>query len=151
MPQLLKTRWLLPTGAVLFGSLTVQEASAQPTGDVADQVEAVVSAYVTGADDRDGDRVAGALHDDVFHATVLPTGELSVVDKETYVGAIAGGHIGGIARTLTVGSVTMVANGLATVQAIAESEVLRFDYAFTLVREGSQWSILSTVSTATRR
>lgn len=151
MPQLLKTRWLLPTGAVLFGSLTVQEAAAQTANDIADQVEAVVSAYVAGADDQDGDRVAGALHDNVFHATVLPTGELSVVDKDTYVGAVAGGHIGGITRELTVGSVAMVAQDLATVQAVAESEVLRFDYAFTLVREDAGWSILSTVSTATRR
>lgn len=108
-------------------------------------VTAAIHDFSGGADERDTERVARALHQEATQFVVLPQG-MQTIDTATYLAAIKAGRIGGQPRQVVVDAIAL--NGVSATAAVRmDGPRIDFFHYLTLVKEHGAWKIVAAVTT----
>ncbi|MEL6863077.1 MAG: nuclear transport factor 2 family protein [Bacteroidota bacterium] len=130
---------------IFFGLLSIGLAKEPTPGNDLQQINALVHAFVQGADERNVQQMDKVLHPE-FRAVVnrlMGSEELSLMTKNLYLDLLKKGSIGGDKRTVYIEAI-QIENNNAVVRATFKGEKLVFNTFLQLVKAADgQWSIIS--------
>ncbi len=110
-----------------------------------DRIKTAVRAFSQNADKQNVEGMTSILHKD-FRAIVnrlFGSTEVSLMDKEAYLGLLKAGKIGGDDRTVSISEMTVIENN-ASVKVVLTGKELKFETIMQLVKDASgNWKVIS--------
>ncbi len=119
-------------------------AAAVEAGDETERAAVIetLTAYARGADDRDAERVEGALHPESMQYLFAGDG-IRAIDRQTYLGLLRAGKIGGKERSMEVEYVDITEGVSAFAKVQLRQEKRAFLHYVSLLKVDDTWQIAS--------
>ncbi|MFT5685344.1 MAG: hypothetical protein ACI8RZ_006295 [Myxococcota bacterium] len=105
------------------------------------QIDAVLADFTQGAAERDVERVESALHPEARQFVAMPDG-LQVIDRESYLGLLSAGKIGGTATSRQLLMIE-IDGSRATARQIRDVGALALHDTVSLMQVDGDWQIIS--------
>ena len=130
--------------ALLLTSLGAMNLDTVQQKEDATAIIQVINSFVKGADNKQSEQVATALHDEFRTVLNKAFGQpgVSIIDKKSYLALLAEGKIGGDQRNIEIHSLDIEGDN-AFVKARFSGKALIFDTYLLLVKSDTGWQIIN--------